>query len=232
MKCTSMKTLRRGGTIILFSFFVVMLCLSTPSAAGLLFLELQGYPAIPSDHLSGLTSGPPAAIVILAAGRRNFAPEFSSASGTVDALSLERLRYGAFLAHATGLPVLVSGGLRPVPLANLMANALKQDFGISPRWLETNSRNTAENAIFSSRILHASGIRRILLVTHAWHMRRARAAFVANGMSVTPAPTAFYVRNSDAIWPGLRPSLTTLNMSGYAIHELVGSLWYKLRYGY
>jgi uncharacterized SAM-binding protein YcdF (DUF218 family) len=99
--------------------------------------------------------------------------------------------------------------------------------------VEDQSLNTAENAIFSSKMLKEAGITHVLLVTHAWHMKRAVAAFAANGMSVTPAPTAFYL-------PGRRlprlsaldPSLSGLLMSSYAIHEIIGGLWYKMKYGY
>jgi len=136
---------------------------------------------------------PPGAIVILSAGRRVYAPEFGTE--TLDELSLERVRYGALLARATRLPVLVSGGLggegRP-SLAQLMADALRSDYGIAARWLESRSVNTAENAILSSEILRSAGIKRVILVTHAWHMKRANAAFIANGISVLPGPTAFY----------------------------------------
>ena len=39
--------------------------------------------------------------------------------------------------------------------------------------------------------LEAAGVRRILLVTHAMHMKRARDAFEAAGLEVVPAPTAW-----------------------------------------
>jgi len=171
--------------------------------------------------------------VILSAGRHTFAPEFGNPDReTVDALSLELIRYGAFLARRTGIPGLVSGGLAPVPLAKLMADTLKSDFGIAAKWIEPNSRNTAENAIFSSRILKANGVQRVILVTHAWHMMRASAAFAANGMAVTAAPTAFYSSDPHGFWSAIAPRLATLSMSGYALHELVGRAWYRLRYGY
>lgn len=183
--------------------------------------------------LQQIATGPPTAIVILAAGRRTYAPEFGAPyNETIDALTLERVRYGAFLASRTNLPILVSGGLTPVSLARLMAETLKADYGIMPRWIETESRNTAENAIFSSMMLKRDGVRRVLLVTHAWHMKRALAAFVSNGMAVTPAPTAFYFPDGEGFWPRLIPSLARLRMSGYAAHEIAGVMWYRIRYGY
>ena len=114
-----------------------------------------------------------------------------------------------------------------------MADTLQIDYGIRPKWIEDRSVNTAENASLSSSILRRAGIGRIMLVTHAWHMKRAVAAFAANGLSVTPAPTAFYLPGRETFWEcKLTPGMGTLRMSGYAIHEIVGGVWYRVRYGY
>jgi uncharacterized SAM-binding protein YcdF (DUF218 family) len=214
-----------------------MLVLSTPIAARVLFDSLQIYPAIAPADLTKAMGGPPAAIVILAAGRRPFAYEYGDefANQALDALSLERTRYGAFVARKTGLPILVSGGAplpKAVPVAMLMAQTLQIDYGIRAKWIEDQSANTAENASLSSTLLRGAGVARIMLVTHAWHMKRAVDSFSANGLSVTPAPTAFYLPGSGTLWDLVTPSIGTLRMSGYAIHEIVGSLWYRARYGY
>ena len=225
--------IRRAIAAVVISGACVILVLSTPAGAAALFSYLQIYPALEPSELPQLSSGAPAAIVILSAGRREYAPEYETAGkGTVDALSLERIRYGAWLARRTRLPVLVSGGLKPIPLAVLMADALTQDFGISPRWIEAKSANTAQNATFSSAILNADGVHRVILVTHAWHMKRAVAAFEANGMTVIAAPTAFYSPVPEDLLSAIAPSVTTLRMSAYGMHELIGGVWYKLRYGY
>lgn len=226
-------SVRNAVAAVVSSAACFVFVLSTPAGAGALFSYLQMYPAIKPSRLPDLVSGTPAAIVILSAGRRTYAPEFTThGKGTVDGLSLERIRYGAFVARQTKIPVLVSGGLDPLPLATLMAEALSQDYGISPRWVEAKSANTAQNAMFSSAMLKASGVRRVILVTHAWHMKRAVAAFLGNGMNVIPAPTAFYTPMPGDVLSAITPSLATFRMSGYGVHELVGGLWYKLKYGY
>lgn len=220
-------------TAVVISAACLVFVLSTPAGAGALFDYLQIYPAIKSSRLRDLVPGPPAAIVILSAGRRTYAPEFpTGGTGTVDGLSLERIRYGAFVARQTNIPVLLSGGGDGVPMATLMAGALSQDYGITPRWTETKSTTTAQNAMFSAILLKASGVRRVILVTHAWHMKRAAAAFKANGLAVIPAPTAFYSPMPGDFISAITPGLGTFRMSGYGIHELVGGIWYRLRYGY
>ena len=227
------RLLRRAVVATVFCVAGIVLGLSTPLMAHLLFDGLQIYPPLAPSRLSAIAAGPPTAIVILAAGRRSYAPEFGEfGNETLDALSLERVRYGAYLARKTRLPILVSGGLLPTPLASLMAETLSSDYGIHAKWLEGRSTNTAENAIFSSEILKRVGVSHIMLVTHAWHMKRALTAFAANGMTVTPAPTAFYLTGTDGFWSAIMPSFATLHMSSYAVHEAIGGLWYKLRYGY
>src|SRR5688572_22301733 len=115
-----------------------------PLVSKALIDRLQVFPPAAESELRDAMAGPASAIVILAAGRRTYAPEFDGE--TVDGLSLERLRYGALLARQTRLPVLVSGGMGDgttrLPLAKLMADALLRDYGISARWLESQSTNT------------------------------------------------------------------------------------------
>ena len=83
------------------------------------------------------------------------------------------------------------------PEALMMSDSLKQDFGIAPLWLEDRSENTEQNALYSAAILKEAGIKQIILVTHAAHMRRALAYFQASGLHVVPAPTAFLAAKMD-----------------------------------
>lgn len=53
---------------------------------------------------------------------------------------------------------------------------------------ELYSLTTAENAVFSAKILQRAGARRALVVTCNWHMRRALACFRAVGVDALPLP--------------------------------------------
>lgn len=168
----------------------------------------------------------PQAIVVLGAGIYKEAPEYGGDS--VDALSLERIRYGARLHRQTGLPVLVTGagpGTRSV--AQSMRRALTEDFGVPVRWVEEWARTTHENATRSAAMLRAEGIETIYLVTHAAHLPRARQSFARAGLAVVPAPTVFTASGSESVLRRLIPRTTTLVRSHYALHELVGRLWYR-----
>ena len=102
-----------------------------------------------------------------------------------------------------------------------MAEALEIDFGVRVRWTETESRDTAENAAFLAPMLKDAGIRRVALVTHAWHMPRARELFERNGMEVLTALTRFTTRSPGTLGPGL-PSASGLRTSYFALHEWLG----------
>jgi hypothetical protein len=114
-------------------------------------------------------------------------------------------------------------------LAQIMQESLLRDFNMQPRWIETTSRTTHENAIFSAPILKADGVNTVYLVTHAWHMPRAKAAFEATGITVIPAPTRFV---TPPVWELKEFVLTfgSLQNSYFAFHEWIGLVWYSLAY--
>ena len=170
------------------------------------------------------------AIVVLTSGRLRRAPEYGDRD-IPDYVALARMRYAAHLQRRTGLPVLVSGGLAKdgdASLADGMALALREDFGVPVKWIEARSRDTGENAAFSAALLRADGVKRILLVTDAMHMPRSRAAFERAGFDVVSAPTIFFSNQPQTLGAWM-PSAEGLRRSRYAIYELIGMAWYRLR---
>lgn len=169
------------------------------------------------------------AIVVLGGGKYAQAPEYGG--DTVSTMGLVRLRYAAVLHRRTSLPVLISGGSpegSPVDEAQAMRQVLEQDFAVPVRWREGGSANTLENARLTHRVLQAEGIRRICLVTHAWHMPRARLAFEHAGFEVIAAPTAHATRYRLTVLD-LLPDPAALRDSALFFHEVIGTVWYRLR---
>lgn len=201
---------------------VGLFVLALPAVAGTLLFWLEQLPR------AGKGEVPPAAIVIL--GGDVFRTQAPEAKAEIGELTLERLRAGAALERATHLPVLTSGGVvmeKTAPVADLMAESLRNDFGVEPRWIEPTSKNTWENAANSTATLRSAGIRSIYLVTHAWHMRRALIAFSHFGLAVTPAP----VPPAEAPHLELQsfvPTASAWLTSYYALHEWIGCAWYAL----
>ncbi len=170
------------------------------------------------------------AIVILGGGVRRAAPEYGG--DTLGRLTLERVRYGAWLARETRLPVLVTGGAvhGGTPEAVLMKQALEQELGVPVAWAEASSRDTAGNARNTAALLMPAGIRRVLLVGHGFDMRRAVAEFAAAGLDATPAPTVTVSESFTFDHPvELLPGMSALQSSYYALYELLGDAVRRLR---
>lgn len=216
----------RGGRALLWSGLVLQLALITPIVVSPLLQTVEE----PAAMAAGAAADAQA-IVILGAGRREYAPEFGGA--TVNRLALERLRYGAHLARATGLPVLVSGGASAAESseASLMKTVLEEDFGVAVRWTEDASWDTRQNARLSAQVLEQAGVHRVVLVTHAAHMRRAAREFEAAGLQVVRAPTAWLSGDRGAPLLDARswvPSANTAFAGWFALHEWLGELAYRL----
>jgi uncharacterized SAM-binding protein YcdF (DUF218 family) len=217
---------RRFGLTLAWGGFLLALLFSTSAGVRLIATPLENIPALQAQDI-----GRGQAIVILGGGQRRHLAEFAGAAP--NHLSLERLRYGARLARQSGLPVLVSGGTGigyASPEAAVMAASLKADFAVEARWLEERSRDTQENARFSAGMLKGAGIGRIVLVTHAAHMRRAQNEFAAQGIEVIGAPTASLLDGPDFDWPeDLLPGPRAAYAGWYALHEWLGLAAQSLR---
>jgi uncharacterized SAM-binding protein YcdF (DUF218 family) len=162
------------------------------------------------------------AIVILGGDVLPEAPEYGSSQP--NGATAARLRYGAWLARQSGLPLAFSGGVswaansaERVSEAEVAARVMQQDYGMTLRWNEAESRDTAGNARLLAPLLRQSGVQRIALVTHAWHMPRAAAAFEQAGLAVTPAPMGYVLPASGFLaW---LPSAGGLQTSSLVLKE-------------
>ncbi len=214
---------RFGRTLLIGSFALLWLCSTPYFAEGALHL-LEGSPKAVDTQIQAAD-----AIVVLGGGTYFHAPEY--ASDTVSEATLVRLRYAAKLQRETGKPLLVTGGK---PLGNDLSEArqmqivLEQEFKVPVRWAEDASDNTLENARYSYQVLQQAGIKRIYLVTHAWHMPRSIMAFRSAGFEVVPAPTAFTTRYRTDLLTFL-PRAEALHDSKIFVHEIIGLLWYRLK---
>jgi uncharacterized SAM-binding protein YcdF (DUF218 family) len=170
-------------------------------------------------------------VVILGGGVSLGTPEFGRRNGAdLHPVALARVRYGAFLARHAQLPILASGGAPsgfPVSEGQLMASVLRDEFGVPVRWIEGQSLNTAQNAIFSARMLANVGVTRVYLVTSAWHMRRARDQFERAGLTVVPAPCCNATALDPEAIPGWWPTIDGLRDTRQAMRE-----WMALAMGH
>ena len=191
---------------------------------------IEREPALAPSEWSTL-AGRVDAIVVLGSGRERGDPAWGSDQPT--AMGLERQRYAARLAKASGLPVLTTGGLHygtPPSEAQMMADSLRDDFGVQVRWKEEQSRTTWENAQMTADILLAQGIKRVVVVTQAWHMPRSVWSFQQAGFEVVPAPVGFLSADSERPLGGWMPEYKSFWQSGLLLNEAVGQIAYPWLY--
>lgn len=202
----------------------LILVLSSGRVSDALLDSLSRYPPIDAQQMSEVQ-----AIVILGGGAQRDLADYGG--GTVTPLALERLRYGARLASESDLPVLVTDGALNGrrPGAELMAQTLL-DWGVQAHWIEGRALTTYDNARYVRDMLAPEGIDRVALVSHGWHLPRAVAVFERTGFRVVPAPTLVPAgRRSTALdW---LPDAAALERSVLALHEYLGTAWYRLRHG-
>jgi uncharacterized SAM-binding protein YcdF (DUF218 family) len=215
LRAGSSPRARRAGWTLLVAALGSLWLLSLPIVAGVLARAAQRSPA--------LELGRPIqaqAIVILAGSKaRPVAPEYGGEPAANGGL-LERITYGAFLAHRTGLPVLVTG--TPTETQAMRAT-LARDFAVPVRWVEGHSRDTFENAQLSAAILRAQGITRVVLVTDAAHEWRASAEFESAGLTVVPGPVNVWAPAHHSL-SSFVPNSIALLESTEAVYELLGDV--------
>lgn len=188
----------------------------------------------------------PSAEVIVVLGGGTEAPSYPRPSVEINGAG-DRVLYAARLYKEGKAPhLLLSGGYitwlsqRGSTPAEEMANLMAL-MGIphDALWLQTQSQNTYEDALYSSAMLREKGIKRIILVTSAQHMPRAVALFQHQGLEVIPAPTDFNVTQADweelfepnlaAQLIGLLPTADNLKMTTSSLKEYLGILIYHLQ---
>jgi uncharacterized SAM-binding protein YcdF (DUF218 family) len=183
------------------------------------------------------------AIVLLGGGTRPHLPP-RPLSETNEAG--DRIGYAAKLYKEGLAPfIVVSGGFidffgSTVPEADAMKELLlAYDVPESAIVLESESRNTYENAADVRAIAGVRDFNQILLVTSAMHMPRSVAIFEKQGFEVIPAPADFLTtwsvpgRTTDIGLDGwlltIIPSSERLDYSTRAMREYIGIFIYWMR---
>lgn len=203
-------------------------------SASLLEQHLATAPALTPARLADLRRqwrADRSVVLVLGGGVRTLAAEYGEAH--LGALAMERLHYGLWLGRQLQTPVMFSGGRGHAqqagpPEAEAAARIAARDYGRPLRWIEADSRDTRENAHHSLQLLQREGISDVLLVTHGWHMLRARrdfeqeAARAGRVMRIVPAPMGMPA-DADTV-PVLRwlPSTDGQKRVRRALREWVG----------
>ena len=114
--------------------------------------------------------------------------------------------------------------------AHVIADQLA-DWGIDRSRLvvEDASRNTHENAVNSARQLRERGDQKVLLVTSAYHMRRAAGCLRAEGIEFDTLAVDRRSYSPSGHWGSWLPRASYFSDSSDAIREWTGRAVYRLR---
>lgn len=225
---------RFAGRLLVLLGTLGLYLLSTPATVDWLAARLE---TVPAPSAEALRASGAEAILVLMADLRRSNPELGGAAA-LSALSLQRIDHGLALHRRTGLPIILSGGSvkgDTTPLAELGAAWLEDRAGVEPLALESSSHDTWENAHNSAETLQRLGLRRVLLVTHAFHMPRALLSAQAAGIDAVPAPFAFEHTPPELRQPSEAsdwlPQPGLLGRSYLMLHEMAGLTWYRFSHG-
>jgi len=225
----------RKAMLTLTAALVTLCVLANPRVASFLWGSLEAfYPPRPLQEL------PPADAIVLLGGGVELAappridPDLNDAA--------DRLWYAAKLYHAGKAPLIIVSGGQVFRQPGLKSEAeyhvdLLVQLGV-PREaieLETQSRNTAENARFTAQLLQQKSVggkplQHVLLATSAIHLPRAMLLFQQTGLQPTAASCDVrVVRLRRPLLLDLLPSAQSLSTSEGAIREWIGFFYYQLR---
>jgi uncharacterized SAM-binding protein YcdF (DUF218 family) len=177
--------------------------------------------------------GAPDGIVVLGGA---ISPEVSAARGAI-ALNeaAERIIATAELARRyPAARIIFSGGSNALILTEepevFFAVKQLEALGVSHDRItaEEQSRNTIENAVFSRLIANPKPSERWLLITSAYHMPRAMAAFRAVGFTVEAYPVDWRTRGPSDLGRPFGTVSDGLGRTDTAVHEWFGLLTYRL----
>lgn len=188
-------------------------------------------------HVEAYAS-PPARIdgdvlVMLGAGATPDTPDVDGA-GMLSGDGESRLLTTYRLYRLTKLPIVLSGG-QVFPDDGVEAEIARRQLlslGVPATavFVEDQSRTTEENAKYTSRLLALHHWRHPVLVTSAFHMRRAVLDFQQYGVHVQPYPCDYLVSRRPAWYANqFVPSAAALSLTWTALHEQLGTLEAWLR---
>ena len=215
---------RRGErriAVLLFAltFVFYLLCTSVVAERTLGWLE-QAYlpPAEPAGDV----------IIMLGGGAMPDSPDVDGV-GALCASPANRLLTAVRLQRKLGVPILLSGGqvYEDTGAEAKIARRILIDLGVpeSKILVETRSINTTQNARYSAEILRAQGLTQPILVTSAFHMKRAVLNFKKQGIDVVPYPADYQVTHHPVFhYTKLRPQTEALLDNVTVLQETLRTL--------
>jgi uncharacterized SAM-binding protein YcdF (DUF218 family) len=219
---------RKAGRRLLIGGLVALLVCGLSPLSDALIVPLENRFARPD-----LASGNPIAGIVVLGGAedsranppRELAGLNEAAERMTEAVALARRFPEARLVLTGGSAALLAA---QAPEAIAMGRLLEA-LGVAREriTLESRSRDTYENAVFTRRMVNPAAGERWLLVTTAWHMPRAMGCFRRAGFAVEPWPVDYRTSGRIELWlnTGIPEGLRQMD---FIMREYAGLVMYYL----
>jgi len=172
-------------------------------------------------------------IILLGAGLNENVVDLTG-TGFPDGDMLGRITTAVRLHRKLNIPIIIaSGKVYPEGEAGAPVDRrIMIDLGVDPVHIiiEEKSRNTFENAQYASMICRDLGYKKPILLTAAYHLKRAQMAFQTTGLKTTPFPAYRFSSDNPVFFlRSFLPGHNSFETSCVAIREYLGILYYMVR---
>lgn len=217
---------KRNKFFVLFPILLLWFFSSFPVSQFLVHSLEKNYPPV------GYNQVPSSDVIVVLGGMINpltaypEKPELLSAADRLtDAVILWRQKKADWILFTGGSGVLFQQDVQEAEHAGKLMELLgvEKDKII----LESESRNTYENALYTTKILSEKGFQSVILITSAFHMERSKGVFEKQGIKVFAFPTDYKTIRNELNWDNLTPSSGGLDSSTIALKEWMGLIVYK-----
>jgi uncharacterized SAM-binding protein YcdF (DUF218 family) len=205
---------------------MVLWALSSAPVANTLMQGLESDYALQQDATGDV-------IILLGGGIIQQVPDLTGTAAPSQQM-MGRVVTAVRLYQRLKLPIIVSGGAHPGDEMVAEAPVIKrflEDLGVPAKMIieEDRARDTAENAQYSAAICKQHNFTQPIVLTSAYHLKRAHMTFTAVGMQATFFP-AYFASASDTQfdWLDWLPRASALYTSSAALHEYFGMLYYRV----
>jgi uncharacterized SAM-binding protein YcdF (DUF218 family) len=211
-----------GRLLVAAGFFLLYFLSISPVSDALLKPLETGFPPWKDGPVKA------DAIVVLGGGVRDLS--WLQAPSEPSCSSLERVVRGVLIYRKLHLPLVFAGGngdpsRTAVPDADAMARrALALGVPARDVTVENKSRNTLEGAKALKGLVRGKSI---ILVTSAYHLKRASALFTKQGFHVIPAPAGYRYEQKRLSFYSFIPHAANLSDSSTAVSEYASFFWYS-----
>jgi len=214
-----------GRANILLGFLIWIFSISPTSYLLLSSLESDFYK---TNNLKGDV------IILLGGGIYKNVRDLSGSGFPADD-TLGRIVTAVRLHKRLNIPIIISFG-SVYKDRNAGAPIVKRflmDLGVGENQiiLEEKSKDTFENAKYSSEICKKRGFTLPILLTSAYHLKRSYWVFEHLGMNINPYPAYFKTHDNPSYsWYDFLPNGHSLANTSNALHEYLGLIFYKIYY--